>query len=306
MAPRLGVTAAIAVGAATCLAIAGCGDGEPQATGGPDPPAAYVAAVEALVEPPAQLASAIDARAPRRGRPRRPPRGRLERIVRAARARLAELRALRLQDAGLRRHRDRLAAAYARAGAADAGRRRRPRRRRPGRARRAAADPVPRRPPHAAIRRLLLLALIPLALAAGVRGRLARARDDAPERRHPGLAPALPGRHRRRRRGRGRVHARPGDGRRGRDARGPGAGGAGAARVAGRRRGALPAPVGRAPRGRAPRGPARPRGRGLEERRRGDARWRPTPPPPARPDPLRAAVDDYSNAIAALRAAGEA
>ena len=67
MAPRLGVTAAIAVGAATCLAIAGCGDGGSQAAGGPDPPASYVAAVDALV-----------------------------------------------QDPGLRRHRDRLAAAYAR------------------------------------------------------------------------------------------------------------------------------------------------------------------------------------------------
>ena len=69
MAPRLGVTAAIAVGAATCLAIAGCGDGDPQATGGPDPPASYVAAVDALVKPPAQLASAIDARAHAQGGP---------------------------------------------------------------------------------------------------------------------------------------------------------------------------------------------------------------------------------------------
>jgi ABC-type uncharacterized transport system ATPase component len=34
--------------------------------------------------------------------------------VRSARARLAELRGLRLTDASLRRHRDRLAAAYAR------------------------------------------------------------------------------------------------------------------------------------------------------------------------------------------------
>ena len=113
MAPRLGVTAAIAVGAATCLAIAGCGAGDPQATGGPDPPASYVAAVDALVKPPAQLASAIDARAHAQGG-RAPARERLERTVRAARVRLAELRALRIQDPGLRRHRDRLAAAYAR------------------------------------------------------------------------------------------------------------------------------------------------------------------------------------------------
>jgi hypothetical protein len=113
MGPRLGVTAAIAVGAATCLAIAACGDGEPQATGGPDPPASYVAAVDALVKPPAQLASAIDARAHDQDGPA-PARERLERIVRAARVRLGELRALRIRDAGLRRHRDRLAAAYAR------------------------------------------------------------------------------------------------------------------------------------------------------------------------------------------------
>jgi hypothetical protein len=110
MAPRL--TAAIAVGAATCLAIAGCGDGDRQATAGPDPPASYIAAVDALFRPPAQLASAIQDRA--RDRDAAPPgRERLERLVRAARARLAELRGLRLQDAGLRRHRDRLAAASA-------------------------------------------------------------------------------------------------------------------------------------------------------------------------------------------------
>lgn len=111
MAPRL--TAAIAVGAATCLAIAGCGDGDPQATGGPDPPASYVAAVDALLKPPAQLASAVQERARDLDAPA-PARERLERLVRSARARLADLRALRLQDAGMRRHRDRLAAAYAR------------------------------------------------------------------------------------------------------------------------------------------------------------------------------------------------
>ena len=61
MAPRL--TAAIAVGAATCIAIGGCGDGEQPATGGPDRPASYVAAVESLVEPPALLAAEISKRA---------------------------------------------------------------------------------------------------------------------------------------------------------------------------------------------------------------------------------------------------
>jgi hypothetical protein len=110
MAPRL--TAAIAVGAATCIGVAGCGDGEGQATG-PDSPAAYVAAVERLVEPPALLAAEISRRARDEGAaPGR--RGRLEGLVTAARDRLAALRALRLEDAGLRRRRDRLASAYAR------------------------------------------------------------------------------------------------------------------------------------------------------------------------------------------------
>jgi hypothetical protein len=111
MAPRL--TAAIAVGAVTCLAVAGCGDGEPDAATGPDSPAAYLAAVEALLEPPSLLATEIAASARDEAAPA-PARERLERLVRAARARLAELRALRLDDAGLRRHRDRLAGAYER------------------------------------------------------------------------------------------------------------------------------------------------------------------------------------------------
>jgi hypothetical protein len=111
MAPRL--TAAIAVGAVTCLAVAGCGDGDPEAATGPDSPAVYLAAVEALLEPPSLLATEIAASARDEAAPA-PGRERLERLVRAARARLAELRALRLDDAGLRRHRDRLAAAYAR------------------------------------------------------------------------------------------------------------------------------------------------------------------------------------------------
>lgn len=110
MAPRL--TAAIAVGAVTCLAMAGCGDGEPQAATGPDSPASYLSAVEALLEPPGLLATEIAASARDDAAPA-PARERLERLVRAARARLAELRALRLDDAGLRRRRDRLAAAYA-------------------------------------------------------------------------------------------------------------------------------------------------------------------------------------------------
>jgi hypothetical protein len=111
MAPRL--TAAIAVGAATCIAMAACGDGEPQATAGPAGPASYVAAVQGLVEPPGLLAREI-ARSARDGDRAAPARDRLERLVAAARERLAGLRALRLEDASLRRRRDDLASAYAR------------------------------------------------------------------------------------------------------------------------------------------------------------------------------------------------
>ena len=111
MAPRL--TAAIAVGAATCIAIAGCGDGEPQATAGRPGPASYIAAVQGLVEPPSLLAREI-ARSARDGDRTAPARDRLERLVATARERLAGLRALRLEDASLRRRRDALASAYAR------------------------------------------------------------------------------------------------------------------------------------------------------------------------------------------------
>jgi hypothetical protein len=112
MAPRL--TAAIAVGAATCLAIAGCGDGDgpTSASTVPASPASYVAAVERLVGPPAELASAVDGRAHDLGGA--PPSGaRFDEIIAQARARLAELRALRLDDGALRASRDRLATAYA-------------------------------------------------------------------------------------------------------------------------------------------------------------------------------------------------
>jgi hypothetical protein len=111
MAPRL--TAAIAVGAATCIAIAGCGDGEQRASGGADSPASYVAAVQSLVEPPAMLAAEVSEHAGEQGAAP-PARGRLEGLVSAARERLAALRALRLEDPVLRRRRDRLASAYAR------------------------------------------------------------------------------------------------------------------------------------------------------------------------------------------------
>jgi len=107
MAPRLHV--AIAVGAVACAALSGCGDGphEPVAA----TPSQYVAAAEALLDPPAQLASLVSERSvdPTAAIP---PRDQLEDIVVRARARLAAFRALRLPDRRLRGQRDRIAASY--------------------------------------------------------------------------------------------------------------------------------------------------------------------------------------------------
>ena len=107
MAPRLHV--AIAVGAVACATLSGCGDGphEPVAA----TPSQYVAAAEALLDPPAQLASLVSERSvdPTAAIP---PRDQLDDIVERARARLAAFRALRLPDRRLRGQRDRLAASY--------------------------------------------------------------------------------------------------------------------------------------------------------------------------------------------------
>jgi hypothetical protein len=108
MAPRL--TVALAVGAVACAAIAGCGEGEPAEA--PSTPSQYVAAVQALLDPPARLAATLEQRARGEGSP--PERRRLERLVAAARDRLEALRGLRLEDGLLRRQRDLLAGAYAR------------------------------------------------------------------------------------------------------------------------------------------------------------------------------------------------
>jgi hypothetical protein len=109
MAPRLHV--AIAVGAVACATLSGCGDSPPEPVAAT--PSQYVAAAEALLDPPAQLASLISERStdPAAAIPAR---DRLEAIVSRARERLAAFRALRLTDAGLRGQRDRLAASYER------------------------------------------------------------------------------------------------------------------------------------------------------------------------------------------------
>ena len=111
MAPRLSVV--LAVGAVACASLAGCRDSEPAAA--PVTPSRYIAAVDALLSPPARLASMISqATGPDPTPAPAPGRGRLRDLVAGARDRLAQFRALRLEDAGLRRQRDRLAGAYAR------------------------------------------------------------------------------------------------------------------------------------------------------------------------------------------------
>lgn len=107
MAPRLHV--AIAVGAVACATLSGCGDGPPEPAAAT--PSQYVVAAEALLDPPAQLASLVSERSadPAASIPRR---DQLEEIVVRARDRLAAFRALRLPDRRLRGQRDRLAASY--------------------------------------------------------------------------------------------------------------------------------------------------------------------------------------------------
>lgn len=110
MVPRLSVV--LTAGAVACASLAGCRDAEPVAATTVSP-SRYIAAVEALVDPPARLAATI---AQRTGVDpgEAPSRSRLEDLIDEARGRLATFRALRLDDAGLRRQRDRLAGAYAR------------------------------------------------------------------------------------------------------------------------------------------------------------------------------------------------
>jgi hypothetical protein len=109
MAPRLHV--AIAVGAVACATLSGCGDG-PHAPVAATP-AQYVSSAEALLDPPAQLASLVSERSADPSAAI-PPRRQLDDIVVRARARLAAFRALRLPDRRLRGQRDRIATSYER------------------------------------------------------------------------------------------------------------------------------------------------------------------------------------------------
>ncbi len=108
MGPHLSVV--LAVGAVACTSLAGCRDAESVAP--PVTPSRYISIVEALLDPPARLASTIAQRA-EADPPPPPTRRRLQDLVDSARTRLAAFRAIRLDDAILRRQRDRLAGAYA-------------------------------------------------------------------------------------------------------------------------------------------------------------------------------------------------
>lgn len=109
MAPRLSVV--LAAGAVACAALSGCGDTAPAPA--PVTPSAYITAVQDLLDPPGRLASLVSEATDDTPGPA-PSRSRLRGLVDRARDQLAGFRALRIEDAGLRRQRDRLAGAYAR------------------------------------------------------------------------------------------------------------------------------------------------------------------------------------------------
>ncbi len=108
MAPRPLV--ALVAGVVACLLLAACSQTEPSAAGAPTTRAAYIAAVEALVDPPGQLASAISERT-RTGAPG-PAQGRLDALVATSEERLAEFRLMSLDDPAVRQQRDRIVRAY--------------------------------------------------------------------------------------------------------------------------------------------------------------------------------------------------
>jgi len=109
MAPRPPL--ALAVGVALSLVAVGCGDADPPTA--TVTPSRYISAVEALLDPPAQLAASISERSSGADGPA-PSRQRLRGLVDDARRGLAAFRALRFDDPVLAGQRDRLAGAYAR------------------------------------------------------------------------------------------------------------------------------------------------------------------------------------------------
>ena len=109
MAPRLPV--ALVVGAIACVVLASCSDADTSATSAPATRVQYIAAVETLMDPPGQLASAIAERT-RTDAPG-PTHRRFEDLLTTAEDRLAEFRVMPLRDAVVRRQREQIVAAYA-------------------------------------------------------------------------------------------------------------------------------------------------------------------------------------------------
>lgn len=108
MAPRLPV--ALVVGAIACAVLAGCSESGSRVAGAPVSRLQYIDAVDGLMDPPAQLASAISERTT--GGSTGPGRRRLDDLVTHAQDRLAGFRGLVLDDAVVRRQRDDIAGAY--------------------------------------------------------------------------------------------------------------------------------------------------------------------------------------------------
>lgn len=108
MAPRLPV--ALVVGAIACAVLAGCSESGSRLAGTPVTRMQYIDAVDGLMDPPAQLASAISERTT--GGSTGPGRRRLEDLVTRAQDRLTAFRGLVLDDAIVRRQRDDIAGAY--------------------------------------------------------------------------------------------------------------------------------------------------------------------------------------------------
>lgn len=107
-----GLLAAVMVSAA--VAWSGCGSGEPAGAAGPGstPPDGYVAAVQDLLGPPAQMASLGTARLGPTPTAPAPSSSEVDGMIRVAKRELRELRELPLDSVALRGQRDALAGAY--------------------------------------------------------------------------------------------------------------------------------------------------------------------------------------------------
>lgn len=109
MAPRL--PAALVAGAVACAVLAACSESGTPVAGAPATRADYLTAVEALMEPPGQLASAISERTDPGADG--PTDARLDALLGTAQDRLEDFRAMTLADSLVRAQRDGIARAYA-------------------------------------------------------------------------------------------------------------------------------------------------------------------------------------------------